>query len=77
VQVGTSRDSSVSGGADYPFTLAQLGEYCFSVVAPAPARVHHSGELDDPNQAFSTSMSAVCHQLANRGKALEVLLLAG
>src|SRR5207247_8488113 len=23
VQVGTSRDSSVSGGADYPFTLAQ------------------------------------------------------
>src|SRR5437762_6161040 len=26
VQVGTSRSSSISGGADYPFTLTSLGE---------------------------------------------------
>src|SRR5919206_272416 len=40
VQVGTSRFSSVSGGADYPFTLAQLGEYDLSRITPPPARIH-------------------------------------
>src|SRR5436190_14580669 len=45
VQVGTSRNSSVSGGADYPFTLlAQTRENRFSVVASFPARIHHPRE---------------------------------
>jgi hypothetical protein len=61
VQVGTSRDSSVSRGADYPFTLAQLGENYFSAVSPRPARIHSGCELDDFDQPESTSMRAGSH----------------
>jgi hypothetical protein len=56
VQVGTSRDSSVSGGADYPFTLTQTREYCFSVVSPFPTRIHLPSELDDPSQTFAVEV---------------------
>src|SRR3954469_16369835 len=76
VQVGTSRDSSVSGGADYPFTLTQHGEQRIRVVAPATARIHHPGELDDTNQAFTRAMSTLRHQVADGGELLEVALLA-
>src|SRR6266702_278910 len=47
VQVGTSRDSSVSGGADYPFTLTQTRENHFSLVSPCAAGIHPRDELDD------------------------------
>jgi hypothetical protein len=76
VQVGTSRDSPVSRGADYPFTLPQLGEHRFSVIAPAPARVHHPRELDDLNQAVARPMSARCHQPAHGRETLEVTLFS-
>src|ERR1041384_919360 len=57
VQVGTSRFSSVSGGADYPFTLlAQTRENRFPVVSPFPARIHRPNELDDLDQADSRPM---------------------
>src|SRR5438067_9975050 len=58
VQVGTSRSSPVSRGADYPFTLAQTREHDFRVVSPLPARIHRSCELDDLDQAVPPSMSA-------------------
>jgi hypothetical protein len=65
VQVGTSRDSSVSGGADYPFTLAQLGEYLLRPITPLPARIHLRGELDDLDQSRSGSMAAGRHDPAD------------
>src|SRR5436190_11153779 len=73
VQVGTSRNSSVSGGADYPFTLlAQTRENHFSVVSPPSARVHHPDELDDLDQTGSCSMRSGRCQPADGRKAFEV-----
>jgi hypothetical protein len=76
VQVGTSRDSSVSGGADYPFTLAQTREYIFSVIPPLPARVHHPCELDDLYQAGSIPMGTHRHETAHTCESLEIESLA-
>ncbi len=75
MQVGTSRSSSVSGGADYLFTL-QRHEYRRRVVSPRPARVHLPDELDDVDQTLSASVPARRHQMADGGEALEVALLA-
>ena len=72
MQVGTSRNSSVSGGADYPFTLAQLREYFFSVVSPLPARIHLASELDDFNQTRLRPMSPGRLSAADGCEALEV-----
>jgi hypothetical protein len=72
VQVGTSRDSSVSGGADYPFTLTQTRKNYFSIVSPTAAGIHPCDKLDDPDQAGRTSMFAGCHRLTDLCEALEV-----
>src|SRR6266508_2770430 len=64
VQVGTSRRSPVSGGADYPFTLAQLCEYRLSVVPSPAARVHRPSEFDDLHQACPISMRTGLYQSA-------------
>src|SRR4051794_28497112 len=76
VQVGTSRYSSVSRGADYPFTLAQLCEYAIRVVSPPPTRVHRPRELDDLDQTAPASMRATGHQPADRRKPVAVIALA-
>jgi hypothetical protein len=76
VQVGTSRNSSVSGGADYPFTLTQTRKYFFSCVSPSAARVHPSSELDDVDQANSRSMLTTRHRVTDTGEALEVETLS-
>jgi hypothetical protein len=72
VQVGTSRNSSVSRGADYPFTLTQTREYCFSVVPSFPARVHHPREFDDLGQSSPIAMSISRHEAADAREALEI-----
>jgi hypothetical protein len=76
VQVGTSRDSSVSRGADYPFTLTQTREYSFSAVSPSSARIHRPRELDDLYQAASIPMSARRHEATNIRKPLKIESLA-
>ena len=76
MQVGTSRNSSVSGGADYPFTLAQLREYYLRVVSPLTARIHFPGELNDFDQASSGSMRSCCLQPADGGETLEIELFS-
>src|SRR4051794_4703029 len=72
VQVGTSRNSSVSGGADYPFTLlAQTRENRFGVISSSPARIHLPSESDDLDQTISCSMSSAAASRqtdANRSK---------
>ena len=65
MQVGTSRYSSVSRGADYPFTLTQTREYCFGVVPSLPARIHLPSEHDDLDEAATISMGARRHQTAD------------
>ena len=72
MQVGTSRFSSVSGGADYPFTLAQLGEYFLRSITPSTARIHLRCELDDRDQPLATPMRACRHQATYPREALEV-----
>src|SRR5436309_3163595 len=76
VQVGTSRHSSVSGGADYPFTLlAQTRENRFSVVPSFPTRVHRPNEFDDLDQTITPSVSSVRCQPAGGREAFEVVPL--
>ena len=77
MQVGTSRNSSVSGGADYPFTLAQFGEYFLWLIAPSAARVHFRGELDDLDQALVISMRSCRHQATGPRELFEVKSLTG
>src|SRR5947209_8704204 len=77
VQVGTSRFSSVSGGADYPFTFEQLREELVRVVAPPAAGIHLPDDRDDADQARSSSMSAVGHEPADERKPLEIEVFRG
>jgi hypothetical protein len=72
VQVGTSRNSSVSRGADYPFTLTQTREYRFAVVPSSAARIHVPGELDDLGQTASISVSAFRHEAADAREPTEI-----
>src|SRR4051812_41982588 len=77
VQVGTSRNSSVSGGADYPFTLlAQTRENRFGVISSSPARIHLPSESDDLDQPISCSMSSRRCQPADGREPFEVEPLA-
>src|SRR5439155_12091022 len=73
----TSRDSSVSGGADYPFTLTQTREYFLRSISPFAARIHLSSELDDGDQAGRRAMLAGCHRSADAREAVEVEPLSG
>jgi hypothetical protein len=72
VQVGTSRNSSVSGGADYPFTLAQLGEYFLRSITSLSARIHSRRELDDLDQSEPIPVNAVCHESADPSESIEI-----
>ena len=77
MQVGTSRLSSVSGGADYLFTLTQTRENRFSCISPATAGIPPGGELDDSDQAGPTTMPAGGHEVAHLREALEIGPLPG
>ena len=62
MQVGTSRDSSVSGGADYPFTLTQTRENPFSFVSPCATGIHPTDELDVRQRARDAGANRQAHR---------------
>ena len=76
VQVGTSRDSPIAGGADYLFTSERRLDHLGRITTDS-ARIHPRREPGNQQDAVSRQVNPIDHQFAYASEGLEVNLLPG